>query len=168
MSDPTSGRSTNRIERQVDVPLPVRETDRPAPTTDDRSIMDLIRSLADDSSTLIREEVNLAKTEMQEKLSVFQKNLAKVAVGAAFLLAAVLFIGWAVNMGLTALLAAVVDTSVAIWLAPLLLGVVLALVGWSLAKGGTNEIKEEGVVPEKTVQTLRDDTNWAKRQVRND
>lgn len=168
MSDPTSGRSAPRIDRPVDVPPPAREIDRSTPTADDRSIMDLIRSLADDSSTLVREEVNLAKTEMQEKLSVFQKNLVKVAIGGAFLLAAVLFIGWAVNMGVTALLAAAVDASVAIWLAPLLLGAVLALIGWSLAKGGSSEIKEEGVVPEKTVQTLRDDTNWAKRQVRND
>lgn len=168
MSDPTRSRPYNRGEMPVEPPRPVRDIEPPRPVEDDRSIMELVRSLADDSRTLFRQELALAQTEMREKLSVYEKNLVKIALGAALLLGAVLVILWAVNMGVTALLTQFVDPGVAVWLAPLILGALLALIGYSMLKGGAGQIREEGVLPEKTVQTLRDDKNWVKEQVRND
>lgn len=168
MNDPTRSRPYNRGEMPVEPPRPVRDVEPPRPVDDERSIMELIRSLGDDSRTLFRQEVTLARTEMREKLSVYEKNLVKIVMGAALLLGAVLVVLWAANMGLTALLSNFVDPAVAVWLAPLILGVLLALIGYSMLKGGTGQIREEGLIPEKTVQTLRDDKNWVKEQVRND
>jgi hypothetical protein len=157
-------RTVSRSEVPVEAPRPVRDTG-PA-TPDDRSVMELIRSLADDSRTLFRQEVTLAKAEMREKLQVYEQNLVKIIVGATFLMAAVLLVLWAANMGVTALLSQFVDPAIAVWLAPLLLGATLALIGYAMVKGSARRMREEGVVPEQTMQSLRDDTNWAKEQVR--
>lgn len=169
MSDPSRPRPSSRGEMPVEPPRPVRDIEPPRPAdADDRSIMALVRSLADDSRTLFRQEVALARTEMREKLSVYERNLVKIVLGAALLIGAVLITLWALNMGVTALLSNFVDPEVAIWLAPLVLGALLALIGYGMLKGGTGGIKEEGVIPEKTVQALRDDKHWVKEQVRND
>ena len=134
---------------------------------DPRSIGDLIRELADEGRTRLRSEVSLVKAELTEKVHVYERNTARIAIGGALLLAALFFGLWALNMGVTALLTLIVDAEIAIWLAPLLIAVVLGLVGWSMVKGGTEEIKHEGVVPERTANTLRDDARWAKEQVKN-
>ena len=136
---------------------------RPGP--DNRSIGDLIRELADEGRSLLRNEVSLVKAELSDKVHVYERNSSRIAIGGAFLLAALFFVLWAVNMGVTALLTLVVEAEIAVWLAPLLIGIILAVIGRSMVKGGTNEIRHEGLVPERTVRTLRDDTRWAKDQV---
>ena len=136
---------------------------RPGPDT--RSIGDLIRELADEGRSLLRNEVSLVKAELSDQVHVYERNSSRIAIGGAFLLAALFFVLWAVNMGVTALLTLVVEAEIAVWLAPLLIGIILAVIGRSMVKGGTNEIRHEGLVPERTVRTLRDDTRWAKDQV---
>lgn len=151
-----------------------RATSAPRPTTadgdgrrtlDNRSIGDLIRELADEGRSLLRSEVSLVKAELTDKVHVYERNSSRIAIGGAFLLAALFFVLWAVNMGVTALLTLAVEEEIAVWLAPLLIGIILAVVGRSMVKGGTNEIRHEGLVPERTARTLRDDTRWAKEQV---
>lgn len=167
MSDPTRGRPAPRGDRPVE-PQPVREIEPRTPTADERSILDLVRSLADDTRTLFRQEVSLARTEMTEKLESYQRNLITIAIGVALLLGAVLFVLWAMNMGVTALVAAFLEATTAVWLAPLLLGIVVGLIGWAMLKGATGRIRDVGVVPQKTMETLRDDRNWVKEQMRHD
>ncbi|HEX6071210.1 MAG TPA: phage holin family protein [Longimicrobiaceae bacterium] len=135
------------------------------PALDNRSIGDLIRELADEGRSLLRSEVSLVKAELSDKVHVYERNSSRIAIGGAFLLAALFFVLWAVNMGVTALLTLAVEEEIAIWLAPLLIGIILAVVGRSMVKGGANEIRHEGLVPERTARTLRDDTRWAKEQV---
>ena len=137
----------------------------PATPRDPRSVGDLIRELADEGRTLLRNEVSLVKAELTDKVHVYEKNSSRIAIGSAFLLAALFFVLWAVNMGVTALLTLVVETEIAVWLAPLILGILLAVIGRGMVRGGAEEIRHEGIVPERTAQTLRDDTRWAKDQV---
>lgn len=167
MSDPTRGRPASRGDRPVE-PKPVREVERRPPPAEDRSIMDLVRSLADDTRTLFRQEVALVRAEMSEKMEVYQRSMVSLVIGAVFLLAAVLIVLWAVNMGVTALFSNFVDPAIAVWLAPLVLGIIVALIGYAMLKGATSRMKAEGVVPEQTLETLRDDKNWVKEQVRHD
>lgn len=131
-----------------------------------RTVGELLKRLSHQSGTLVREEVELAKTEMSEKLSIFQRNLVGMLIGTAILLAAVMLLVEALNRGLTVLLENWVPLETAVWLAPLVLGVVLALIGYALIRKGASSIKEEGVTPEKTVATLRDDVDWAERKVK--
>ena len=132
---------------------------------DDRSVVDLVRELAQEGSTLVREEVALAKAEMREKLSVYERNAAAIAVGAGLLLAALLLAVAALNRGLTALLELAVGVGVAVWLAPLLLAGVTFAVGYGMVRRGIAGIGDEGLAPKRTIASVREDKEWVQRKV---
>jgi hypothetical protein len=131
------------------------------------SVPSLLSRLANDGQMLVREEVELAKAEMSEKMSVFAKASGTMAAGSALLIAAVLLVAWAANVGLTALLVNVgVDPEMAVWLAPLILAALSALVGWGMVKGAQRRIKKEGFTPRLTTKSIREDTAWAQQTVK--
>ena len=132
----------------------------------DRSLGSLIKELGDESTRLIREEVQLAKTEMQEKVDVYQKNGVKMAVGGVLLMGALFVLLIAVNRGLTALFEQFMSLEIAVWLAPLILAAVAGLIGWSMVKGAQKAMKREGVAPNQTIETLKEEKDWAKREAR--
>jgi hypothetical protein len=101
---------------------------------------------------------------MREKLDVYQRSMMALAAGAALLLAALLTGLWAVNTGLTALLAQSMDLEIAVWLSPSILTVVLGAMGWGMIGGAKKRMKEEGLVPRQTTTALRDDKLWAQRK----
>lgn len=138
---------------------------RPGTEGEERSIGSLLRELSSEASTLVRQEVELAKTEVSEKIGVFQRNLVSMAIGGAVLVAAIVVLVNAIGNGLIALFEGWVGLETAVWLAPLLLALVLGLVGWSLVKKATSAMKEEGVTPHRTAETLRDDKRWVERKV---
>lgn len=161
-SDVTRPRTPERSEG----PDRVRPTARGNGNGSGRTVPDLIRELSAEGADLVRQELALAKVEMSEKADLFQRNLVSIALGGAFLLAALLILLWAVNSGLTSLLAGFVALDVAVWLSPLILAVVLGLVGWGMISKGKKGIKREGLAPSRTTETIREDTRWVRRKVR--
>lgn len=133
---------------------------------DSRSIADLFRELSGEGRTLVRQEVELAKAELAEKARLYARNTGSMAVGGALLLVAALAIGTAVTYGLIVLFDAFLPFEVAVWLAPLVLGGILAAVGLSMIRKAKTAMSEEGVMPQRTIATLREDKNWVKRKVR--
>jgi len=144
--------------------IPLRVVESPVVRQDSRSIAELLKGLSVESATLVRQEVELAKTEMREKLQVFQKSAITMAAGGALLLAALFVAVWAVNQVLMVILAQFMSLAIAVWLAPLLLAVALGAIGWSLFNKGKERMAEEGVKPEQTAATLREDKRWAERK----
>lgn len=138
----------------------------PRAPRDERSVGDLIRELGSESTRLVREEVELAKAEMREKLDVYEKNVVKMLLGGALLLGAFAVLLVAVNRGLTALLGQFMAVDIAVWLAPLILAVVFGLIGWGMVKGAQRAMGREGVAPKRTLDTLREEKDWAKREVK--
>jgi len=136
------------------------------PVSDDRSITELLRELSREAGNLVRGEAELAKAEVREKVSVYRKNIAGIAIGGALLLTAVLLVVAAANNGLTALLEGIVGLETAVWLAPLLLAAFVALIGYALLTVAMARIREEGIQPHETVATLKDDVRWIERKVR--
>ena len=134
--------------------------------TDGRSVPELIRELSREGADLVRQEVSLAKAELNEKVDTYRESAVSMAIGGALLLAALLMFAQAVNHGLTALLAQGMDLEIAVWLAPLLLALALAAIGWGVFSGGRKKMAEEGIVPEATRETLIEDKRWASRKVR--
>ncbi len=125
---------------------------------DERSLGELFSELARETSTLVRQEVDLAKTEMSEKASRVGKNVGFLAAGGAVAYA-----------GLLAILAAVIvvlDTFLPLWLAALLVGLVVVGVGYFLVKKGLDALKSEDVAPRQTIETLKEDQQWIKDQKR--
>ena len=125
---------------------------------DDRSLGELFSELAQETTTLVRHEVNLAKIEMSEKASRAGKHVGFLAAGGAVAYA-----------GLLAILAGVIfllDAVMPVWLAALLVGVVVAVVGYFLVRRGLDALKREDFVPRETMETLKEDQRWAKDQTR--
>jgi hypothetical protein len=121
---------------------------------DDRSLGELFSELAQDTSTLVRKEVQLAKTEMSQKASRVGKDLGFLAAGAALAYAGLL----AVLAGVIVLVGQVIP----MWLSAFLVGLVVAGVGYFLLRRGLDALKREDLAPRQTIQTLKEDHQWAK------
>lgn len=125
---------------------------------DERSLGELFSELAQETSTLVRQEVNLAKTEMSQKASSAGKHVGVLAAGGALAYAGLL----AILAGIIALLNDVMP----LWVAALLVGIVVAVVGYLLVKRGLDALKREDFAPRETIETLKEDQEWAKEQTR--
>ncbi|HEY0515223.1 MAG TPA: phage holin family protein [Thermoanaerobaculia bacterium] len=132
---------------------------------DDRSIGQLLKELTQESSTLLKQEVDLAKTEMSEKASRVGANLGEVAVGGAVaLLGAIALLLFVIN-GLASLLSKFMSEGIAVWLAPLIVGAILAAIGYSLVKKALANLKHESITPQKTTQSLQENKEWLKQKI---
>jgi hypothetical protein len=124
---------------------------------EDRPLPELMKSLADQTTTLVRQEIDLAKAEFSEKGK-------KAGQGAGMFGGA----GVAGFLALAAITAAAIlglATAVPDWLAALIVGVVYAAVAGVLALQGKNKVQDAAPpVPEQTVETLKEDVEWAKTQ----
>ena len=123
---------------------------------DDRSLGELFSELAQETSTLVRQEVNLAKTEMSQKASRAGKHAGIMAAGGALAYA-----------GLLAILAALIvllDNVMPLWLSAALVGVVVAVVGYLFIRRALDALKREDFAPRETIETLKEDQQWAKDQ----
>ncbi len=123
---------------------------------DDRSLGELFSELSQETSTLVRQEVQLAKTEMSQKASRVGKDVGFLAVGGAVAYA-----------GLLAIIAGVIfllGLAIPLWLSALLVGIVVAIVGYFLVKKGLDALKQEDLAPRETINTLKEDKEWAKDQ----
>ncbi len=127
-------------------------------------ITDLIKNLRDESLHLIRQEVNLAKTEIGEKASFFAVQTGKIAVGGAVLLVAGLGLLSAVAFLIAGLIDLLIDINdpLAIGIGFLITGVVVALIGYLLLNSAKSKIAGEPLKPERTIQSLQNDKEWAK------
>lgn len=131
-----------------------------------RSLGSLFRELTTDTRDLVQQEVQLAKTEVSEKVDVLQKNMVWIAIGGAVLLAALLTLVGALSAALTALFAQFMSLDIAVWLGPLVLATILGLVGYGLIMKGKETIKDEGMALDRTTDSLREDRKLIKEKVR--
>lgn len=138
----------------------------PQPRKDERSLGDLLKELSAETAELVRKQVELATSEMSEKASDAGAAVASVGVGGAVAFAGALALLYALITALTALLAQFVALGVAVWLAPLVVGVALAAVGYSMVGKSLRRLRAVGLKPEKTTQTLQENTQWLKAKVR--
>jgi type III secretory pathway component EscS len=127
---------------------------------DHRTLGSLIKELSDDSRRLLRQEIELAKAEMSEKLDVYKANMTKLVIGGALLVAALFGLLITVNHGLTALLDQFMDLGIAYWLSPLILTVIIGLIGRSMVATAKANMKSEGVVPRETIDSLKGEKQW--------
>jgi len=127
-------------------------------TTDPRElgIGELVKDLASQTSTLVRQEIQLAQAEVTEKGKVAGKGAGMLA-GAA--VAGLLALG-----ALTAGLIAVLDTFMATWVSALIVMALWAIVAAVLAKSGRKSLQRATPPAPQTVETVKEDIQWAKTQ----
>jgi hypothetical protein len=123
----------------------------------DRPIGEIAAALTRDLSLLVRQELELARTEMRQKGKVALPGLGMMgAAGAVALLA-----GGALTAFLILLLSLFLDE----WLAALITGAGLAGLAAALALAGKERVQEMGSpLPEQTIETVKEDAAWMKEQ----
>jgi fatty acid desaturase len=124
---------------------------------DEPSLGELFSDLARETSTLVRQEVELAKTEMTQKASRAGKDVAMMAVGGAVIYAGFLAL-------LAALIAGIVAAGLAPWLSALIVGVAVVAVGGALVWQGREALRRVNLAPRQTIHTLKEDAAWVKQQ----
>jgi Putative Actinobacterial Holin-X, holin superfamily III len=125
----------------------------------ERSTGELVKDLSRQLSMLARQEVELAKAEMTEK---GRKAGAGAGLFAAGAVAALLALG-----ALTAFLILALAEAMPGWLAALLVTLAWAVAALALALLGKQKVEEVGKpVPEKTVESVKEDIEWLKNPTR--
>jgi cation transport ATPase len=132
----------------------------------DRSLIGLLKELRDETMTLLRQEVDLAKTETSEKMSRVGRNVGYLAVGGVILGAGFLVLLMAGVVGLyVGLVAAGLSHATSGWLAPLIVGAVVAIIGYSFLQKAISTLRRETIVPERTRASLVADKEWIQEKV---
>lgn len=142
------------MDRHIDVRNDdVRDDD----VRDDASLGELFSRLTADLSKLVRDEVELAKVEINS--AVENARTAGISIGAAGLLGLMSFVllSFAAAWGLAEIVPA--------GFAFLIIGGVYGIVALVLAVVARRRLKAVKPVPEQTVETLKEDVAWAKQQM---
>jgi uncharacterized membrane protein YqjE len=127
----------------------------------EESVGELLGQLSSDISTLVRQEIALARVEMSEKGKTIGKGVGMLG-GAS--VAGLAMLG-ALTTTLIALLAQAMD----VWIAALIVTVLWGVVAAVLAQLGRKQLKEAAPPkPEQTIETIKEDVQWAKTQMRSD
>jgi uncharacterized membrane protein YqjE len=117
-----------------------------------KSVGELLADLSRETTTLVREELRLAKLEMSEKATQLGRNLGSLAAGGAVAYA-----------GFLVLLAAVVfmlfEAGMKLWLSALLVGVIVGGVGAFLVWKGLQALKSADLAPHESIEALKGDRN---------
>ena len=124
----------------------------------DRSTGELVGELSQQTSSLIRQEIALAKAELTDT----GKNAGKGAgmIGGAGA------IGYLAAAALTTAIIALLDKAMDTWVAALIVAVVYGAIAVVLALRGRDEVKAALPPTEQTVETIKEDVQWAKTRAR--
>jgi VIT1/CCC1 family predicted Fe2+/Mn2+ transporter len=121
----------------------------------ERPIGEVAKELTSDLSLLMRQEIELAKAEMAQKGRTAAPGLGLFGGAGVIALCAA--------GALTAFLVLVLSLFLPEWAAALIVGAVLAAVAYVLVRQGKERVAEAGKpVPEQTIETVKEDVEWAK------
>jgi hypothetical protein len=123
----------------------------------ERPIGEVAKNLTSDLSLLLRQEIELAKAEMAQKARTAAPGLGMFGGAGVVALCAA--------GALTAFLVLVFSLFLPDWAAALIVGVAMAAVAFVLIRQGKERIADAGKpVPEQTIETVKEDLEWAKTQ----
>ncbi|MBA3262621.1 MAG: phage holin family protein [Thermoleophilaceae bacterium] len=125
----------------------------------ERPVGELLKELSNQTTTLVRQELELAKAEMAEKGK-------KAGLGAGMFGGAGL-VGLLALGALTACLIAALATGMGLWLAALIVAVAYAAIAGALALAGRSKAQEATPpAPEQAIQSTKEDVQWAKTRAK--
>jgi xanthine/uracil permease len=125
---------------------------------DERSLGDLFSDLSRETTTLVRQEVQLAKAELTQSATEAARGIGMLVAGGAVAYAGLLFLLLAIVYGL-------IDAGWDAWLSALVVGLVVVAIGAILVLRARESLKPANLAPQKTVETLKEDAAWAKEQI---
>jgi len=127
----------------------------------ERSIGELLKQLSEETTRLVHQELELAKAELTQK--------GKQAGAGAGMFGGAGAIGLAALGALTACFILALNAIMPAWLAALIVAVVYGIIAFVLVKQGQAKLKAAAPpVPEQTIETVKEDVEWAKTQMQSD
>jgi len=124
----------------------------------DRSIADVLQDVVRNLQEIVRAEVRLAKTELREEAVKAKPAGTLLGTGALFGLFAAFFFLLSAVYALTRVMPD--------WAAALTVAALTAVVAASTLAAGKKRLTQVHPVPEKTVASIKESVEWAKRQTR--
>jgi hypothetical protein len=128
----------------------------------DTSMAQLLSGIVGDAQELVRKEIALARQEIREEIGNAKDAGIKLAIAGAVLAIGGLLLVLTLAQGLADLL------NWPTWAGYGVVGVVLAIVGYFLLSSAQKQIKEISPVPEKTVETIKENVEWIKDRTTSD
>lgn len=120
-----------------------------------KSTGSLLSDAMDNISSLVRNEVDLARAEINENISDAGAKLGMIAGGAIIALVAL-------NVLAAALVAALTEAGLEAGWSALIVGVILAIIAFVLVAKGANDLKLSSLAPSRTVKNVKRDANAVK------
>lgn len=117
----------------------------------------MVGNIIEDLQGIVRGEVQLAKTELKEEAGQMGKGAGMAGAGVFFGLVGFIFL----MLSATYLL----NKWVEMWIAAGIVGLVLAIIAAILVMTGKNRISEASLTPDKTIDSVKEDKEWASRQM---
>jgi hypothetical protein len=146
------------IPQQDFTPQDFPRGDQPA----GRTLLGLFSDLWRETTMLVHEEAELAKAELSEKVSQVTTGAGEIAAGGAILFAGFIVLLFAAVGALELML----PTEHSIWLAPLIVGLVVMIIGYIALSRGKKQMQAESLAPRRTMESLKRDARLAKEHVK--
>jgi hypothetical protein len=127
--------------------------------SDNRTLGEMFAELSREIRTLVQQEIRLARIELTEKASKFGKSVSFVIGGGVIAYAGFLAI-------VAALVLAFIAMGLPAWAGALLVGIMLAGIGYLLFRSGLAGLRPQELKPLQTIETLKEDAQWLKTQVK--
>jgi hypothetical protein len=124
----------------------------------ERSLGDLFSELSQETSTLVREEMALAKIELSQKATRIGKDVAFLAAGGA--------VAYAGLLTLIAFLVIILSKGMPWWASVLIVGLVVSGGGGYLVMKGLNALHREDFTPHQSIDSFKESKEWATQQTK--
>ena len=126
-----------------------------------RSLIDLLRELRDETATLIRQEVELVRVETTENAKRTARNIGYLALGGIIGFAGFMFLLWSLTLGMmVAMTEGGASQNVALWVAPLITGLLVGGLAAGFIAKALATLKDEPMQPEETLETMKENKQW--------
>jgi hypothetical protein len=127
--------------------------------SDDRSLGQLFGDLSRQLGTLIQKEIQLAKTEMTTRVTTVGRDAGMIGAGGALAYAALLI----ALIGVSFLVADLLDST---WLGFVIVAILVGVLAAVLIQRGRAELQKTDLAPRQTIESIKEDAEWAKQQVK--
>lgn len=135
-------------------------------STHPNTLPHLLRDLRDETTTLLRQEVALAKAELRENSARVTAHAVQIAIGGfvayagaiVFLIGLGLLVSWLLaRLGM--------PRDIALWVSLGAVGAIVAAIGATMLVRAKNALTHDDVAPRRTLETLREDKNWVQNKL---
>lgn len=124
----------------------------------ERSVSEVLQAILRDLEDMVRSEIRLAKVEIREEVRRTVSSSVWIAAGAAVAVSAWIFLLWTLAFALA--------TRMPMWAATLVVAGVMGAAATALIMGGIRRVTRIQPIPERTVESIKENLEWMKQQTR--